>query len=289
MTNPESIIRINVDVTNPGQFIACCGLLELADRLWHGAEGWFEGHSFCLRSENEQTSLLIDLLDILCTCSAQTQKEIDNPETSFDCISGDSSKENEDNESDIDSKTPKTDPLILESPLCMTLDWWLDADGSDNLFKTWAANATSQQMFRKWQKPLKNLLPEISKNPSNIFSTATKLQGSYGFDSFLGWDAFDIGFSLNEHNKLKKQPTRPAVELLGAIGLQTFRLFLNEKKRLLSYVIWSQPLLPSVARVAASGLIPIVCESTFTAGFVSRGTFKGLSYATLNHKGDFNV
>ena len=29
-------IRIAVDPTNPGQFFACCGLLELADRLWSG-------------------------------------------------------------------------------------------------------------------------------------------------------------------------------------------------------------------------------------------------------------
>ena len=41
MTIPEPTIRVNVDPTNPGQFFACCGLLELADRLWPGAEGWF--------------------------------------------------------------------------------------------------------------------------------------------------------------------------------------------------------------------------------------------------------
>src|SRR5205085_164164 len=38
MTGP---ICVNVEPTNPGQFLACCGLLELADRLWPGAEGWF--------------------------------------------------------------------------------------------------------------------------------------------------------------------------------------------------------------------------------------------------------
>src|SRR2546426_582302 len=43
-------VRINVDPSNPGQFFACCGLLELADRLWPGAEGWFE---------NENTSFLV--------------------------------------------------------------------------------------------------------------------------------------------------------------------------------------------------------------------------------------
>ena len=41
MRDPETTIRFAVDPTNPGQFFACCGLLEMADRLWPGAEGWF--------------------------------------------------------------------------------------------------------------------------------------------------------------------------------------------------------------------------------------------------------
>ena len=41
MSDTKPNITVNVDVTNPGQFFACCGLLELADRLWPGAEGWF--------------------------------------------------------------------------------------------------------------------------------------------------------------------------------------------------------------------------------------------------------
>ncbi len=48
LKKPEADIRIDVDVTNPGQFFACCGLLELADRLWPGAEGWFEEGEFCV-------------------------------------------------------------------------------------------------------------------------------------------------------------------------------------------------------------------------------------------------
>lgn len=40
MSDKNANITIPVDLTNPGQFFACCGLLELADRLWPGAEGW---------------------------------------------------------------------------------------------------------------------------------------------------------------------------------------------------------------------------------------------------------
>ncbi len=45
----EPAISVRVDPTNPGQFFAACGLLELADRLWGGAEGWFEDGAFSLR------------------------------------------------------------------------------------------------------------------------------------------------------------------------------------------------------------------------------------------------
>src|ERR1700691_6010645 len=54
----------SVDVTNPGQFFACCGLLELADRRWPGAEGWFGGREFCI----ECGGTLKVLLDLLAEC-----------------------------------------------------------------------------------------------------------------------------------------------------------------------------------------------------------------------------
>ncbi len=34
MIKPKASMSVKVDVTNPGQFFACCGLLELADRMW---------------------------------------------------------------------------------------------------------------------------------------------------------------------------------------------------------------------------------------------------------------
>ena len=42
-------VTIPVDLTNPGQFFACCGLLELASQLDEEAEGWFEVSDFVLR------------------------------------------------------------------------------------------------------------------------------------------------------------------------------------------------------------------------------------------------
>ena len=53
----KSIIRLKVDPANPGQFFACCGLLEIAERLWDGVEGWFEGDHFCFRKNGRIVSL----------------------------------------------------------------------------------------------------------------------------------------------------------------------------------------------------------------------------------------
>src|ERR1700722_10903518 len=54
-------IQIPVDLTNPGQFFACCGLLELASRLDEKAEGWFEGGEFKLLCESSFSSLIDSL------------------------------------------------------------------------------------------------------------------------------------------------------------------------------------------------------------------------------------
>jgi len=46
MSDPT--ITVPVDLTNPGQFFACCGLLELASRIDEHALGWFDGSKYCL-------------------------------------------------------------------------------------------------------------------------------------------------------------------------------------------------------------------------------------------------
>src|SRR3954471_22547111 len=57
MNNGTPEITVPVDYTNPGQFFACCGLLELADRLWPGVEGWFADGQFCIDASGSATDL----------------------------------------------------------------------------------------------------------------------------------------------------------------------------------------------------------------------------------------
>ena len=46
MNGTGSCISVPVDLLNPGQFFACCGLFEIADRTWAGVQGRFSHDSF---------------------------------------------------------------------------------------------------------------------------------------------------------------------------------------------------------------------------------------------------
>ena len=63
MSLPQSTIKVAVDLSNPGQFFACCGLLELAHRLWPGAEGWFESGAFFVSRSGTILELLAPLIE----------------------------------------------------------------------------------------------------------------------------------------------------------------------------------------------------------------------------------
>lgn len=246
-------LRIPVDVTNPGQFFACCGLLELAHRQWPAAEGWFESGRFSLARLDQEAADLSDLLRPLLACTIERLPGAD----------------------------AKTAPIRLGTPLCVSLRWWLRSDGSANLFKTWAANATSLQMFCKWRQPLANLFDSIKNSPEGLFAFTSRIQGSYGFDSDLCWDALTVGFSFNEHSGLKALPTRPPVEMLGALGLQRFFPNLDERAQIVQYATWGVPLTAPVASAASLGLLPSATLHRLKTRFVYRGTFKGLDGATI--------
>jgi len=253
MTTPKRTFIVEVDATNPGEFFACCGLLELAHRLWPGAEARFGNGRFWLSPLKPSASGLEDMLGTLIAADVYTLPYPD----------------------------PKIAPVLVASPISIRLDWWLRNDGKANLFKTWAANATARQMFVKWRDPLKKCMEESGCSAEHLFHLTARVQNSYGFDTQQAWNALAVGFSLNEHARYRKLPTRPAVELLGAIGLQRFFPLMNASKQTVCYAAWSVPLSPPVARLAAIGLSPAAISSKMRTRFVYRGSFKGLDTATI--------
>lgn len=257
METPDPSFYVKVDVTNPGHFFACCGLLELAHQFWAGAEGWFQDALFCVAPLRSPSGTILDALKTLIQCE----------------VHSDSNGESENTDH-------KTSPILLGPPISLKLDWWLSADGKPNLFKTWAANATSRQMFEKWRSPLAAAMADIEKHPEEAFDITASVQGPYGFDSSLGWDSLKVGFSLNEHAQYKKLPTHPAVEILGALGLQRFFPRLDRQKQTVQYATWSLPLSPSVARLTATVGARAAVARVLLTRFVYRGSFKGLDRAS---------
>src|SRR4051812_29289443 len=63
MSDVKPSISVNVDPTNPGQFFACCGLLELAARLWPDAEGWFASGQFHMVCDGTLKAVLDTVVD----------------------------------------------------------------------------------------------------------------------------------------------------------------------------------------------------------------------------------
>src|SRR5579872_333050 len=120
---------------NPGQFFACCGLLELAHRLCPGAEGWFEGSAFHVSNSMGLDHILEQLAaaEILSSLSPEEQRSL---RTLL-------SKEKETlAEIERVEKTRlrqmwRQERLRLNKPFDIWLDWWRDNRGERTDLKTW--------------------------------------------------------------------------------------------------------------------------------------------------------
>ena len=145
MSKPN--ISIPVDLTNPGQFFACCGLLELADRLWPGAEGWFEtSERFLIRNEKvERVSS-----DLLCSAIMNSEFEFLLPHEDFTALAALNERKAElkrqnklfskDEEKECKRLNSKqiASGFSLGSPFNIRVDWWLVENCDGDHLKTWA-------------------------------------------------------------------------------------------------------------------------------------------------------
>ncbi len=239
-------IRIHVDPTNPGQFFACCGLLELADRLWGFAEGWFETGAFHIRMEDAGASLP-KLLEAarnfqLSECSGVAPAE-----------EGDQEEEVSDDE---------TGSLAIVSPIYIRLDWW-----EDKSIKTWAGSMKENRIFLAMCNAIDPQCadpfdyggvvfdaPPSHRPETNLDKNGKKREPFY-FDARRGSSAWsiDVGFSTDALGI--STVAHPVVEALCLIGLQRCRPKPTETPRVFDYYAWRTPLPISIVPAAVSGLI----------------------------------
>ena len=224
-TNPRPNISIEVDLTNPGQFFACCGLLELTDRLWPGSEGWFDANTFRILSDGTLDELL----------QAITATDLEQ----------------------LDPNDHMASPIHLAEPFDVRLDWWCDGFFGGKRLKVWAGSMRNVRIARAMQQAMV-CIPD----PEDLFDYATvvydpdqpkKKVEPYYFDSRRGRNAqsLDIGFAPDSLNMTSA--AYPAVEFLCLIGLQRYRPALTKTRRVFRYHAWANPLPARVASAAACG------------------------------------
>jgi hypothetical protein len=241
---------IRANPLNPGQFFACCGLLELAQRLWGDVEGWFDAEGFRLRRSGNGQGLSIEELVTEIHKAPLLQ---------------------------LDPKDDKTGPLELSAPFGLLLDWWQE----ERALKTWAGSMSNLHIAKVMQETLK--LPrfhdETLLNQAELTDRAP-----FCFDARKGSGiaGIDMGFSCNA---VKIKPaSHPAVEFLCLVGLQRFRPAATADSQTFDYYTWETPLGAAVAPAAVAGML----EHTGGLGYRFESAFrsnqkqhKGFKVATL--------
>jgi len=233
MNYPKPNITVNVDVTNPGQFFACCGLLELADRLWPGAEGSFTGDGGTFNIAGDGT--LPRLVEAIATAKLIHVHE-----------------------NDLYSS-----PLIIAEPFRpLSIDWWeTDQTGARDL-KVWAGTMESFGIASAKQHAMRSdqfHSPDLF-NVGMVVTTPgnpNRKKEPYYFDARRAANAHsrDIGFAPNDLNFTSI--AHPAVELLCLIGLQVARPAFTDETRIYGYFTWNVPLPTSLLLAVSTGTLAL--------------------------------
>lgn len=249
MNTPQANISVNVDVTNPGQFFACCGLLELADRLWAGnggkvTEGWFEDREFCIGTQG-YSGTLADLLAQIRLLKFEVGDDTDTDQ-------------------DRDKDPLPVEPIQLkweDDKAAIHLDWW-----TDRSIKPWAGSMKERVILRAMldaidpqnPRPFDDMKRVLYQSPKKRKSGKPKKPAKkepFYFDPRRGNKAhpLDAGFSPDTH-KMESECC-PAMEALCFIGLQRARPMPTGTPNQSRYTVWIQPIPPTLVGPVASGVV----------------------------------
>lgn len=239
-------LRVMVDLRNPGQFFAACGLFELAARLAPETEGYFDEHAFV-------TTTGPSLSDVLETVLA----------ASF-AAPADGGADGADDDDGLD----RSAPLPLGDPFALRLDWWRDRFSGGRDLKVWAGTMDNTRIAAAMLAALR--APEF--RDAALFDVGQVVLGADGkkvepfyFDARRAPNAHsrDVGFSPDA---LGLTTTAfPAVEVLCLVGLQRFRPRQPDaaRRRVFRYRAWCEPLPIELAALVVAGAVPLRGTRTF--------------------------
>jgi CRISPR-associated protein Csb3 len=275
MSTPNLSVHVGVDVTNPGQFFACCGLLELAARMDPEAIGHFENGSFWISGDVDGVLDYFFQCDVTVDASAPSNSDEDG---------------GSDNEPDSDLHRGRTYPMTLREPFNMRLDWWTDLEAQRQKLKTWTAGQHVTDLLlgyhkgkdgRKYIPSMRQHFAEAVKQfPHDWLREPLPIEVpmAFSYDSRLSRNnALDLGHIANSTMAFS-----PAVDVLTLVGLQRFRPLMLETWTRNLYCTWNQPLCVEIAAVTALGVIPHLIDSCFDFPIKRRdaqGRFKLFGHA----------
>jgi CRISPR-associated protein Csb3 len=270
-----------VDPTNPGQFFACCGLLELAHRIDRFVTAFFEPGYFRIGTD------VAALLDSFFKCAVKVETmalAADEPDST--------------DEPDVDAHRGRTYPMILDEPFNLRLDWWTHEAAQAQKLKTWTAGQRVTDLLREHHEKKKHRrktqfvrIPSmrerfaavVAKCPTDWLRATEPIESpsAFNFDSRMSRNnALDLGFPNKVGDSMFA--FSPAIDVLTLIGLQRFRPLTIETWTRNRYVLWNKPLTVEIAAVAALGLIPQVIGHCFEFPVIRRdaqGRYKLFGHA----------
>jgi CRISPR-associated protein Csx14 len=186
---PTPNISIDVDLRNSGQFFACCGLLEIASRLWPGSEAWFDNEkrptTYCVAANTRHNDPTREVVKQIC-------------------------KPNTIQEADAEHYNAGLRPLQL-THLGLRLDWWIKGGVGRSPLKLWAGQQTPIRIITDMQNELEGIEPG-----RGFFSEHRLMKGRFGIDAASSWTALGLGFSPDEQNI--PWPTFQAPKCLARLG-----------------------------------------------------------------------
>lgn len=290
MPTPSSVISVPVDLTNPGQFLACCGLLELASRLDEDSLGWFDEGGFQL-STNRSFKMLIDAIrhvEVVNTMTARSKMRLAElsamPKTSRE-------KEGlEEEKKELDSLR-REEPIAFGPPFDLRIDWFHDEYTGGSRFKTWAGQQSVLDIATAMHAGLKQV---DSEDSSSIWIPLRGGGLPFNFDSDLGGQGspIDLGFSSdalagNETTRIESS-CKPAIEFLAFIGLQRFRPREISRQNRFVYVAWRKPLSPVVAAAVVCQAIKIENARAYEFRLLYRTKYLKSFLPAIPFQGDAN-
>ncbi len=290
-TIPNASISVDIDPTNPGQFFACCGLLEIASRLWPGAEGWFDGGRFFIAAP--QACTFAELASVLCEFNvANTMSEarlarlallskMQKPDLKKTAGLEDERKALE--------SMRRESPIVLKGRFELCIDWFRDVSSGGSRFKTWAGQQSVLDIAAAMHRGMHS---SGNVSESTLWDSKIGTGLPFNFDSDLGaqGSGLDIGFSMdalagNQSTRLEGE-CRPALELLSFIGLQRFRPRRVPQANRYVYACWTYPLGPQVAAAAVCQSIPISPDHCYEFRLLYRTKYLKSFLPSIPFQGD---